>query len=369
MGRNSFAVSTAALGTVLGLATLTAPASAGGSFLAGLHGIKTIASTVPTNGDLNPYGVAVVPRSVGRLRAGAVLISNFNDRANRQGTGSTIVQIGPGGARQLFAQIDGSRLPGRCPGGIGLTTALVALRSGWVVVGSLPTGNGAPATARRGCLLVLDSAGRVRETVAGGPINGPWDMTAADAGQRATLFVTNVLNGTVAAGGRVVNRGTVVRVELAGLSGTLPRVGAMTVIGSGFGERTDPAALVLGPTGVALGRDGTLYVADSVENRISALPNAMTRAGGGTGRDLSANGALMTPLGLALAPNGDVLTVNGGDGRIVEVTAAGAQVATRLLDTTGTPPGNGTLFGLAVTPGHDGVYFVDDATNTLKLLG
>ena len=40
----------------------------------------------------------------------------------------------------------------------------------------------------------------------------------------------------------------------------------------------------------------------------------------------------------------------------------------RTLDTSGTPPGAGALFGLALTPGHRAVYFVDDATNTLNLL-
>ncbi len=70
-------------------------------------------------------------------------------------------------------------LPGRCPGGVGLTTALGVLRSGWVVVGSLPTSDGTAATAKAGCLIVLDSHGRVRETLRGNGINGPWDMTIA----------------------------------------------------------------------------------------------------------------------------------------------------------------------------------------------
>jgi hypothetical protein len=74
------------------------------------------------------------------------------------------------------------------------------------------------------------------------------------------------------------------------------------------------------------------------------------------------------PLGLAIAPNGDVLTVNGGDGNIVETTPAGAQVAEMTLDSSGSPPGAGALFGLAVRPDLLGVYYVDDAANTLNLL-
>ena len=123
--------------------------------------VSTVASTVPANGDVNPYGVAVVPRSMGRLVQGAVLVSNFNDKKNQAGTGTTIVQILPSGAPRLFAQIDPAHLPGPCPGGIGLTTALTVLRRGYVIVGSLPTADGRPATMRAGCLLVLDNAGRV----------------------------------------------------------------------------------------------------------------------------------------------------------------------------------------------------------------
>ena len=50
------------------------------------------------------------------------------------------------------------------------------------------------------------------------------------------------------------------------------------VIAHGFAEHTDPNALVVGPTGVGLGRDGVLYVADSDGNRIAAVPDALTRS-------------------------------------------------------------------------------------------
>ena len=71
---------------------------------------------------------------------------------------------------------------------------------------------------------------------------------------------------------------------------------------------------------------------------------------------------------LAIAPNDDVLTVNAADGFIVETTPGGKQVATHLLDNSGSPPGAGALFGLAVAPYGAGVYYVDDATNTFALL-
>ena len=330
-------------------------------------------STIPGNGDVNPYGVAVVPRSQGLLHRGDVLVSNFNNSSNAQGTGTTIVQDS-GGTVTQFAQIDPTTLrPGACPGGVGLTTALVVLRSGWVIVGSLPTSDGTSATAQAGCLIVLDSSGNVQETFSGHGINGPWDMTALDGGSLADLFVTNVLNGTVAAGGGVVNGGTVLRLHLVIRGGSPPRLAAVTKIGSGFAERTDPAALVVGPTGVGLGADGTLYVADTVNSRIAAIPDAVRRFGSaGDGTTINQGGALKGPLGLAIAPGGDILTVNSINGKIVETTPSGKQAAVATLDNTvvqGAPNGNGTLFGLAVAPGGAGVYFVDDGSNQLNFFG
>src|SRR5215469_7000867 len=92
--------------------------------------IGTIGSTVPPNGDVNPYGVAVVPMSTGDLVANDVLVSNFNNSKNLQGTGTTIVEVSPHGAMRVFAHINASKLPGPCPGGIGLTTALAVTSSG-----------------------------------------------------------------------------------------------------------------------------------------------------------------------------------------------------------------------------------------------
>jgi hypothetical protein len=350
-------------------------ASAQAAFITGFTP-KTLATTVPKNGDVNPYGIVTVPRSVGLLQRGDVLVSNFNNSDNQQGTGTTIVQIPPGdrntnGHAPLFARIDPNALPGPCPGGVGLTTALAVTRSGFVIVGSLPTSNGTSSTAQAGCLLVLNRYGKVVETIAGGPINGPWDMTAVDHGLFVTLYVTNVLNGTVAAGveangnGNVVDRGTVVRIELLTIPGIRPIVLDEDVIATGFPERTDPNALVIGPTGVALGRDGTLYVADTQGNRIAAIPDAPFRffpAMGG-GQTVSQDGALNAPLGMTLAPGGDILTANGGDGNIVETTPGGTQAAVVLAD-----PSPGDLFGLTLTPDQSGVYYVDDGTNTLNLL-
>lgn len=381
------------LGLLVVFSVFAGPVLAGGrddgSILNKLKTIKTISPTVPSNGDINPYGLVRVPRTIGNLQEGHYLVSNFNASSNFQGTGTTIVDVSPGGALTLFSQIDATKLPGPCPGGVGLTTALAVLRSGWVIVGSLPTSDGTSATAQAGCLIVLNSTGVPVETIYGSLINGPWDMTAADDGNKAALFVTNVLNGTVAAGGTVVRTATVLRVNLAVSEKQMPFLLSMTVVGAGFAARTDPGALVIGPTGVGLsanchdhgdaedsechsssGEDeAVLYVADSLNNRIAVITDPLTRTTPSwNGRTLTMGGSLNDPLGLTVAPNGHIITVNGNDGFAVETTPRGAQVATKLLDNTGgPPPGAGTLFGVLFDP-EVGLVFVDDGSNSLNVL-
>jgi hypothetical protein len=350
--------------TALLAAAALSPASAlafDHPFIGQFNTVTEIGSTVPSNGDVNPYGIVTVPSSVGSLVRGDILISNFNNSANLQGTGTTIVQESPTGHLTSFAHISASSVPF----GVGLTTALAILPDGYVVVGSLPTTNGKAATATAGGLIVLDSNGHVVKTISGGPINGPWDLTAVSAGPFSSLFVTNVLNGTVEHGETPTDGGTVVRIDLATFFGHAPFVTSERVIATGFPERTSEAALVVGPTGDGLGPEGTLYVADTQGNRVAAIPGALFRQTpvGGGGTTVAKGGFLNGPLGLAIAPNGDILTANANDGNIVETTPVGAE-----FQPFETEAGEGGLFGLAVAPYAQGVYFVDDSNNTLHLL-
>jgi hypothetical protein len=333
-----------------------------GGFLGPFKNVCVVASTKPANGDLNPYGIAVVPTTVGNLVAGDVLVSNFNNSKNLQGTGSTIMEISPSGSAKLFAS-----LAGQTKNHVGLTTALAVFRNGVVVVGSLPTTDGTAKTAGAGDLYVLNSKGQLIETIGGANVNGPWDLASYDGGGFGVLFVTNVLNGTVAGKGAIVKKGDVVRFVLD-LTKTPPAVLQQVVIASGFPERTDPNALVIGPTGVAVGSNGTVYVADTLDNRIAAIPDGLfAAASAGTGTTVSSGSFLNGPLGLTVVPGGDLISANAGNGQIVESTLKGAQLEWPTVDSSGTPPGAGALFGLVVQPGGKGVYFVDDATNTLDI--
>lgn len=313
-------------------------------------------STIPSNGDLNPYGVAFVPRGFpggGLLEPGDILVSNFNDSQNAQGTGTTITKIAPNGQTSTFFQ--GS--------GLGLTTALGVLPQGFVIVGNLPTtpGTNGPVIGN-GSLLVLDRFGSVVTTLASSHLlKGPWDLTTTVSGVIAHIFVSNVLSGTVT------------RLDVSLLNGGFFLLGAVE-IGSGYKHRTDPAALVVGPTGLAYDpMKDVLYVASTGDNKIYALSFAAeVQFSVGKG-DLvyEDHQHLHGPLGLALAPNGHLITANGdavnaggNANELVEFTTTGQFVAQFQVD----PGAGGAAFGLAFSPNGDLRFAaVDDNTNMLDI--
>ena len=366
------------LAVMLGVAATCSPASAAGTangqpegFLETIHRHTVVTSTIAPNGDQNPYAVIVAPVSAGKVQKDDVLITNFNNSANLQGLGTTIMDWNPTSKRLTTLATIPRHLPS-CPGGIGLTTALTMLKTGWIIVGSLPSQDGTTATKGNGCLLILDPQGAVAGTIAGPAINGPWgNMAVVDNGSQVTLFVSMTGFGIEAPGQDTVNKATVLRIELAVPASGPPRMTKQTVVASGFGERPDKDVFVIGPTGVVLGVDGTLYVSDAIGNRVAAIPDALTRTSdAGTGRDLTKDGFLKRPLAMIAAPNGHLLVINGTNGQLVEVDpVTGRQLYAQWIDPNRAqqPPGNGDLFGIALTPAGDGFYYVEDEIAALAL--
>jgi hypothetical protein len=348
-------------------ATTLTPAK--GSFLHGKTTVTLLSSTTPANGDINPYAIWPVSETVGSVKAGDVLVDNFNNKSNNQGTGTTIVDVHPTGKASVFAHLPKS-IP-NCPGGVGLTTAMVQLKTGWVIVGSFPSKTGTIATASAGCLIVLSPEGKLAGTIAGPKINGPWDETVADNGTSAELFVANAHLGFKGNGLATFNDGDVLRLTLAESASSAPKVTSQTVVASRLPERGDASVFAKGPTGMAVSNSGTLYLAENVTNRIIAIPDASTRTkSDGVGSPLSTNGQLSGPLGLTLAPDGDILVANGLNGKIIEIAPSGKQLGEYYADHNvgQDPPGNGDLFDVAVNQAGNGVLFVNDGTNTLELL-
>jgi hypothetical protein len=341
-------------------------------FLETTHHHVTLTSTIPDNGDQNPYAIVIAPVSAGTIQKGDVLVDNFNNASNLQGTGTTIIDYNPVSKKMsLFAQVP-KDLKG-CPGGVGLTTAMTVLKSGWVIVGSTPSTDGTTATKGDGCLIVLDAKGQVAGTIAGPNINDPWgNMAVIDNGSTATLFVSNTGFGVGAPDPEwtIVNKATVLRIDLSIPEGKPPVVKSQTVIANGLSERAAKDVFIIGPTGLTLGKDNsTLYVSDALNNRVIAIDKATTRKDSvGTGREVTKDGLLHRPLAMIMSPGGNLLVTNGKNGQVVEIDpAAGKQIYAQWIDAdkAQTPPGNGDLFGIAMTPSGDGFYYVEDDMNTL----
>jgi sugar lactone lactonase YvrE len=364
------------------LALTTAGRTAGAlaaplGFLEGVHHYTTLTSTVTDNGDLNPYAVVVAPVSAGKIEKDDVLVDNFNNISNLQGTGGTIVGYRPT-TKQTYTLAKIPQTLSQCPGGVGLTTAMTMLKSGWIIVGSTPSRDGTTATKGDGCLLVIDPTGKLVAAWSGPTINDPWgDMAVVDRGDRATLFVSMAGFGLPSPDvidpktklPVVLHKATVLRLELRIPDGKPPELVSQTVVADGFAQRADRDNFLLGPTGLALGPDDTLYVTDGLENVITAIPQAVTRTdSAGVGKVVTQDGLLAWPLAMVWTPEGHLLVCNGKDGRVVEIDpAAGKQLYAKWINTdqAQSPPGNGDLFGLALTPDKTGFYYVMDDVNTL----
>jgi hypothetical protein len=314
-------------------------------------------STIPTNGDVNPYGVAFIPNNFqtgsGPLKHGDILVSNFNNSMNLQGTGTTIVRISKSGSPTTFFQ-------GTAP--LGLSTALGTLQVGLVVVGNAPTADGSSGTAEPGSLLVINNQGKLIQTITNAAIQSPWDMALVDGGDWAIAFVSNALTGTV------------IRMDFKVSASGLKLLSTKT-IASGYVHRGDPVTLFVSPTGLVYdGRRDVLYVASTGDNAVFAVRDAARRqSDDGLGTIIyEDNVHLHGALGMAMAPNGHLL-VSNNDGinpdpnqpsEIVEFTIEGRFVKQLSVD-----PNQGGAFGMAVRTKEDKAIFaaVDDNTSTLLI--
>jgi hypothetical protein len=320
-------------------------------------------STSPSNGDLNPYGLAVVPNGFpqGTLQPGQLLVSNFNNGpANTtQGDGSTIVIIDPATGQQTGLFFQGT-LPG--PGPLqgqppGFTNALGIVKAGFVFAGSVTS------NAQSGGLLVIDSSGKLLTAITEGT-NGPWGLAINNQGQDAAqLFISNVLDGTVT------------RVSVS-FNGGFNIIGSPSTIASGYSFGPDSAGLVVGPAGLAYdaSRD-TLYVASEDDNQIFAVADASTLTStAGKGTLIFADPSLHGPLGLIIAPNGDLVTANADPAahvdpaqpsELVEFTKSGQFVRQFSID-----PNTGSAFAIlnVASSGANQFAYVDDFSSILNIM-
>jgi hypothetical protein len=317
-------------------------------------------STVPSNGDVNPYGVAFVPRipAGGGLQTGDILVSNFNNSQNLQGTGTSILRVDSAGNTSTFFTSSVSQP--------GLTAALGVLSNGWTLIGNLPTADGTAATVRPGNLSIVDRYGDFLGTIGTlATVDGPWGMAVDDLGNAGTgtahVFVSNVLSGVIS------------RFDLTYTPSNLQA--NVVIVANGMNHRLDPAALVLGPSGLVYSASNdTLYVASSADNAIYQIPSATKTPGAITPLAFIQDPThLHGPLDIAILPDGHYVIANS-DGsnldpnqpsELVEYSTTGQFLAQMPVD-----PNNGGAFGLAVNNigfGTIRMGYVDDNANTLTI--
>jgi hypothetical protein len=323
-------------------------------------------STSPSNGDLNPYGLAVVPKGFpSTVHPGQLLVANFNDAlpapGGTQGDGSTIVIINPATAQQTGVFFQGKlqaprALKGQPPG---FTNALGIVKAGFVFAGSVTS------NAQSGGLLVIDSTGKLVTQILDGT-NGPWGLAINNQGKEAAqLFISNVLDGTVT------------RISVSFKSG-FKTVGTPVTIGSGYLFGPDSLGLVVGPAGLAYDASkDILYVASEDDNQIFAIADASTLTStAGKGTLVFSDSSLHGPLGLMIAPNGNLVTANAdpaahaapngaNPSELVEFTTSGKFVRQFSID-----PNQGSAFAILNLPAGNAHQFayVDDFLSVLNIM-
>jgi hypothetical protein len=316
-------------------------------------------STIPSNGDTTPYGLAFVPDGFpanSALWAGQLLVSNFNN-STTAGQGTTIITVNPEtGQTGLFFQ-------GTSP--IGFTNALTIARAGLIFAGSLPTSSGA---AEPGPLDVLDRNGNLLKQLDSHElVGGPWGMALNDRDNTAQLFVSNIFDAT----GHFA--GSITRLDVLLSPSGITVVNAIT-IASGYTSAPDTLGTVVGPAGLAYDSyNDTLYVAAEGDDAIYKLKGAgHTTSDLGKGQVVYDDQTVLHgPLGLIFAANGDLITANADPSHflpsatdpseIIEITRGGTFVRKFSID-----PNAGSAFAVDIKNDrffHQFVYIDDFVSN------
>jgi hypothetical protein len=337
--------------------------------------MTTIGSTVPMNGDGNPYGLAIAPVTAGLMTAGDLVVCNFNNAANTQGAGTTIVGLHP--------------TPGANPGGKPYSIAQDMKLNGCNSVAMLPDDSIAAAAFNSGMDVLVSPSGQVNTPFASDSFGSPWGevYVAANGGKPAAMYVSNF-------------DGSIDRIELNGDAQT-----SFTQIATGFCGSGTPG-LIYAPTGLTYDPSiDTLYVVDTSSFSVVAFANVSGIGAGGvvvngncksvakpptpvptfsgpsasSARVIAHGSPLFAPISAALLGDGDLIVINddinipaGQMGNLaIEVSPVlpGGFVGQPLQLDSGNP---GALFGIVATvdsQGHQIVYYNDDnPPNTVVML-
>lgn len=328
-----------------------APQTVSSSVLATLTNQQTIGSTSPsTPADVNPYGLDVAKVTSGGIDAGDLVVCDFNDPGNVQGTGTEIVALHPvvGSAPRLITKdhtLKGCNALAMAPNG-----------SIWAAAFSA---NDNPIFTSGGTLISALS-------------NGPWHHPFGEAfAPPHTFYVSNAQDGSI------------VRVSV-----TAGPSFSFTVIATGFPVNGGKPGSILSPSGlnyqsngdilyIVDGQNDTLYAINNVSNvganGIAVNANGQSFSGGSaaSGQVVYTGPPLNGPISSAILPGGNIALGNtldpDGQNLIVEVSPTGQLLNVKNVDTGPA----GALFGMVATgtsAATTKLYFNDDNDNTVKVL-
>jgi sugar lactone lactonase YvrE len=150
---------------------------------------------------------------------------------------------------------------------------------------------------------------------------------------------------------------------------------------AGFADGVGGQALFNGPIGVAVGADGTIFVADTYNDRIRSIDasgRVSTLAGTGEPGDadssVGSEANFYTPCGIAVAPDGALIVADTGNNRIRRVDRTGAVRTIAGNGDRGVV--DGMLFAASfnqptgVAVGSDGsIYVADSGGAALRFVG
>jgi DNA-binding beta-propeller fold protein YncE len=322
---------------------------------------KTVASVIAPDGDRDPFGIAIVPLTMGKLTAGNLLVAEFGDKHGAAGAGTTILQVNPAtGKTSVFFR--GGPVAG--PVGVAINPA-----NDGVWVGDY--GRAASGTAANDLLIAPN--GKVKAVYTDATTHGAasfvgvWGQGVSSSDGKISFYYGDAGNASTGTGG-----GDVIRLtpHPKGPVNGQPVNATYARIATGQGEtsRGGNAATAAGPQGFAFAADGTLYETNDADNTLYAIPHAAT-AKSPAARIVYRGHALQSPENVVIDPrNGDLLVVNANDNRLVVITPEGKLVATR--DLAAHQP-VGALFGLAIGTNAAGdlvLYYTNSNTNTLHEL-
>ncbi|MGB7048893.1 MAG: hypothetical protein WBD57_11265 [Candidatus Cybelea sp.] len=326
----------------------------GGGVFGQLKRQVVIGSTIDgVYGQLNPYGLDVAKSTNGAFTRGDLAVCNFNDSANVQGTGYTIVALHPKpGSTPTLVAADPTTL-------LGCTA--VALTADDTIFAAAFAANGNP---------VFSSSGSLITNLTGSPFNSPFGETYA-VPKRGTpvIYESNAADGSI------------VRISVGGSYST-------EVIATGFPVNGGAPGGILGPSGLQYDADrDMLYVVDGQNNSVTTISkvsslhagclavksNGKRFAGrcGSQARILYEGAPLNGPISSALLFNKTLVVGNtldpNGENLMVAINPGGHVQDVRNVDTGAA----GSLFGMVATGSNAAdtkVYFNDDNDNNLQVL-